>query len=253
MATQDGCEVLGIARPCLEAVKGHREANTFALLLVALLERGEAVTLNDIATRFEEAGIVGQAGRSFPCRAAGRHGSRSTVKGISSRPHPTRRPITRETRNAPSCSMLSRTCSGLPSMKPSRSSNLMALFSRGGLLDHHAAPQIIQEPTPGDEVDRPHGPPRPCRRNHDGLSRGVLAPWRKADRPGGNLGEIESQDPRDGTHEERTFPRGSTIQGNATLTADRLLMGPDPVHRDVQPRHVQQPVDRPTRGYYNAR
>jgi hypothetical protein len=58
MTSNDWCQVLGIAPPKLEAVAGHREANTFALLLVALLERGEAMTLADVAARFEQAGIA---------------------------------------------------------------------------------------------------------------------------------------------------------------------------------------------------
>jgi hypothetical protein len=52
------CQALGIAPPTLEAVAGHREANTFTLLLVALLERGEPMTLADVAARFEAAGIA---------------------------------------------------------------------------------------------------------------------------------------------------------------------------------------------------
>jgi len=58
MMTTDWCQTLGIKPPKLEAVAGHREANTFALLLVALLERGEPMTLADVAARFEEAGIA---------------------------------------------------------------------------------------------------------------------------------------------------------------------------------------------------
>jgi len=60
MATQDWCEVLGIEPPCLETVKDHRRANTYAMLLVALLERGVAMTLTDVAARFEEAGLARQ-------------------------------------------------------------------------------------------------------------------------------------------------------------------------------------------------
>lgn len=56
--TNDWCKTLGIAPPKLEAVAGHRVANTFALLLVTLLERGEPMTLADVAARFEEAGIA---------------------------------------------------------------------------------------------------------------------------------------------------------------------------------------------------
>ena len=57
-STSDWCQTLGITPPKLEAVAGHRQANTFALLLVALLERGEPMTLADVAARFEEAGIA---------------------------------------------------------------------------------------------------------------------------------------------------------------------------------------------------
>lgn len=52
------CEVLGIERPDLAKVKGHRDANTYSLLLVALLERGEGMTLDEVAERFEEAGVA---------------------------------------------------------------------------------------------------------------------------------------------------------------------------------------------------
>src|SRR5690606_29273665 len=53
-ATNAWCEALGIARPRLESVVDHREANTFSLLLVALLERGQPMTLVQVASRFEE-------------------------------------------------------------------------------------------------------------------------------------------------------------------------------------------------------
>ncbi len=58
MTTNDWCQTLGISPPKLESVAGHREANTFALLIVALLERGEPMTLADVAARFEEAKIA---------------------------------------------------------------------------------------------------------------------------------------------------------------------------------------------------
>lgn len=58
MTSNDWCQTLGISPPKLEAVAGHREANTFALLLVALLERGEPMTLAEVAGRFEEADIA---------------------------------------------------------------------------------------------------------------------------------------------------------------------------------------------------
>jgi hypothetical protein len=58
MTNADWCQTLGITPPKLVEVAGHREANTFALLLVALLERGEPMTLADVAARFEEAGVA---------------------------------------------------------------------------------------------------------------------------------------------------------------------------------------------------
>lgn len=51
------CEVLGIEVPRVESVKDHREANTYALFLVALLECGEPLTLVDVAERLSEAGV----------------------------------------------------------------------------------------------------------------------------------------------------------------------------------------------------
>ncbi|HCF62354.1 MAG TPA: hypothetical protein DFS52_30725, partial [Myxococcales bacterium] len=68
------CQALGITPPKLKAVAGHREANTFALLLVALLERGEAMSLADVAARFEEAGIAerSRALLSLQCCQPGR-------------------------------------------------------------------------------------------------------------------------------------------------------------------------------------
>jgi hypothetical protein len=51
------CTALGIAAPRLESVVGHREANTYSMMLVALLERGAPMTLSEIADRFAEAGI----------------------------------------------------------------------------------------------------------------------------------------------------------------------------------------------------
>ncbi len=51
------CRTLGIERPRLEAVAHHREANTYARLIVSLLERGEAMTLEEVAQRFALAGV----------------------------------------------------------------------------------------------------------------------------------------------------------------------------------------------------
>jgi hypothetical protein len=58
MTTSDWCRASGVDQPRLETVANHREANTFALLLVTLLERGEPMTLAEVAVRFEQAGIA---------------------------------------------------------------------------------------------------------------------------------------------------------------------------------------------------
>ena len=55
--TNDWCRILGIDVPDLAAVVPHREANTFALLLVALLESGRPMTLREVAARFAAAGV----------------------------------------------------------------------------------------------------------------------------------------------------------------------------------------------------
>lgn len=52
------CERLGIAVPSLAEASKQRDANTYALLIVALLERGEPMTLADVAERFDAAGIA---------------------------------------------------------------------------------------------------------------------------------------------------------------------------------------------------
>ncbi len=51
------CEALGIEVPRLEVAKNRPDANYYSLLIVALLERGEPITLEEAARRFEEAGI----------------------------------------------------------------------------------------------------------------------------------------------------------------------------------------------------
>lgn len=52
------CQVLGIEVPSLAKVKDHREAITYSLLLVALLEAGEPQTLEQVAERFAAAGVA---------------------------------------------------------------------------------------------------------------------------------------------------------------------------------------------------
>lgn len=58
MGSNHWCEALGIEPPNLGAVKDHREANTFARMLVALMERGAAMTLVEVADRFAEVGVA---------------------------------------------------------------------------------------------------------------------------------------------------------------------------------------------------
>jgi hypothetical protein len=56
--TNPYCEALGIAVPTLEAAKSSSDANYYALLIVALLEKGEPITLQEAARRFERAGVA---------------------------------------------------------------------------------------------------------------------------------------------------------------------------------------------------
>ena len=57
-ATNSYCERLGIKVPRLEVAKNSPDANCYSLLIVALLERGEPITLKEAARRFEEAGVA---------------------------------------------------------------------------------------------------------------------------------------------------------------------------------------------------
>ncbi len=50
------CTTLKIETPSLEVVRHHREANMSSLLIVALLEHGEPMTLDEVAERFAAAG-----------------------------------------------------------------------------------------------------------------------------------------------------------------------------------------------------
>ena len=52
------CEALGIGVPALEAVRDHPEASPYSLLIVALLECGEPMTLPEVAGRFARAGVA---------------------------------------------------------------------------------------------------------------------------------------------------------------------------------------------------
>ena len=55
-------KALGIQVPRLEAVRTHPDANYYSLLIVALLERGEPITLEEAATRFGAICRVTRAG-----------------------------------------------------------------------------------------------------------------------------------------------------------------------------------------------
>ena len=57
-ATNSYCKRLGIEVPLLEVAKDSPDANWYSLLIVALLERGEPITLEEAARRFEEAGVA---------------------------------------------------------------------------------------------------------------------------------------------------------------------------------------------------
>ena len=52
------CEALGIQVPRVEVARQSPDANYYALLIVALLERGEPITLQEAAKRLEEAGVA---------------------------------------------------------------------------------------------------------------------------------------------------------------------------------------------------
>lgn len=52
------CAALGIRTPRIEDAKSSPDANYYSLLIVALLERGEPMTLEDVAVRFAAAGIT---------------------------------------------------------------------------------------------------------------------------------------------------------------------------------------------------
>ena len=56
--TNPYCGRLGIQVPRLEVAKNSPDANYYSLLIVALLERGGPITLEEAAKRFEEAGVA---------------------------------------------------------------------------------------------------------------------------------------------------------------------------------------------------
>lgn len=58
------CDALELEVPALEAVRTHRDANYYSLLIVALLERGAPMTLEEAAQRFVAAGVAPSAERA---------------------------------------------------------------------------------------------------------------------------------------------------------------------------------------------
>ncbi len=68
------CERLGIPVPSLAATRAHPEANTYALLIVTLLEHGRPMTLDEVALEFEAAGVVAYSDEAYSalkrCRPA---------------------------------------------------------------------------------------------------------------------------------------------------------------------------------------
>jgi len=57
-STNPYCAALGIPVPRIEDARSSPDANDYGLLLVALLERGGPLTLEEVASRFEEAGVA---------------------------------------------------------------------------------------------------------------------------------------------------------------------------------------------------
>ena len=58
MSANRYCHSLGIDVPKLETTLASRDASAYSLLIAALLERGGAMTLIEVAERFEEAGVA---------------------------------------------------------------------------------------------------------------------------------------------------------------------------------------------------
>ncbi|AUX42473.1 uncharacterized protein SOCE26_039060 [Sorangium cellulosum] len=56
------CERLGIAVPRVEDVAAQGRAKLFHLMIVALLERGAPMMLDEIAERLDEAGVIAETG-----------------------------------------------------------------------------------------------------------------------------------------------------------------------------------------------
>ena len=55
------CATLGISPPRIDDAKSSPDANYYSLLIIALLERGAPMTLDDAAARFAAAGVTSSA------------------------------------------------------------------------------------------------------------------------------------------------------------------------------------------------
>ena len=85
------CEFLGIDVPSLEEVEDLREANADSLLIVALLERGDAKALSEAAERFRADGRweIGEgSGALFSARKAVRARVETARRWVAMRPDP---------------------------------------------------------------------------------------------------------------------------------------------------------------------
>lgn len=59
------CDIIGISPPRIEEARSRPEANYYSLLLVALLEHGGPMTLEQVAERFAEGGVAPTAGKAL--------------------------------------------------------------------------------------------------------------------------------------------------------------------------------------------
>jgi hypothetical protein len=59
------CDIVGIQPPRIEDARSSPEANYYGLLVVALLERGGPMTLQEVAERFADAGVTATAGEAL--------------------------------------------------------------------------------------------------------------------------------------------------------------------------------------------
>ena len=79
------CERLGIAVPHVEDVKGRRGVKLFHLLVVALLERGEPMTLDEAVARLRAAGVEAPGGDLTGAVQKSWHGSPPVYRDVAGR------------------------------------------------------------------------------------------------------------------------------------------------------------------------